>query len=443
MITRRTRVQLVIFAVVSIVMVAVTSVLYLRLPQQLGIGQYDVTADFADTSGLYANALVTYRGMDVGRVRGLDLRADGVTVRMSIDDERRIPANVTARIRSTSAIGEQYVDLEPATVSGPMLRDGAEIERARTKEMPQVGPLLDSLDALVESVPEEALGRLLTNVAVSFEGSSDDVDTLLTASAQLVSTASDHVESTRALLRDLGPVLQTQEDLADQTLSSVADLESFTKDLAGSSDHLLRLLLALPAATSQVLDLQDRLEPTLPVLLSSLTTVGDVVYTYLPGVQQVLVIYPPLVSDLIADVLPYADRSAVPLDFRLNLNDPPTCTKGFIPVKDRRDPSETSLVPTPPGLYCKEPVDAVQDVRGARNLPCLNNPGVRAASPKLCRAGAPANRRSGASDLAATPYDPATGGFSAPDGARYLLGSTGPTTSGGSTTWQQLLLRAR
>src|SRR6202012_6187971 len=41
------------------------------------------------------------------------------------------------------------------------------------------------------------------------------------------------------------------------------------------------------------------------------------------------------------------------------------------------------------GTYCKIPMDATNVVRGARNYPCMDVPGKRAATPKECRSGKP------------------------------------------------------
>ena len=126
MLTSATRIRLVIFVVVSVVVLAVTALFYVHLPQLLGFGQYTVTADFADSSGLYSNALVTYRGAQVGKVGAITLQPDGTTVELSIDDGTVIPANLVATIHSTSAIGEQYVDLVPR--STPRTRPARRID---------------------------------------------------------------------------------------------------------------------------------------------------------------------------------------------------------------------------------------------------------------------------------------------------------------------------
>ena len=59
---------------------------------------------------------------------------------------------------------------------------------------------------------------------------------------------------------------------------------------------------------------------------------------------------------------------------------------GFLPAPEWRSPADTSLSPLPSGTYCKVPQDAPgNNVRGARNIPCVDVPGKRAATPRECR----------------------------------------------------------
>ena len=76
MLDRLTRLQLAIFAVVTVITVVIMAIFYLRLPAAMGIGTYQVTANFVAGGGLYKNANVTYRGVAVGprRVGGSDHR---------------------------------------------------------------------------------------------------------------------------------------------------------------------------------------------------------------------------------------------------------------------------------------------------------------------------------------------------------------------------------
>jgi phospholipid/cholesterol/gamma-HCH transport system substrate-binding protein len=78
------------------------------------------------------------------------------------------------------------------------------------------------------------------------------------------------------------------------------------------------------------------------------------------------------------------------MNLDLSLNNPPPCLTGFLPASQWRSPADTSPAPLPAGTYCKIPQDTqANDVRGARNYPCVDVPGKRRATPKECRDNKP------------------------------------------------------
>ena len=79
------------------------------------------------SGGIFEGAEVTYRGVTVGRVGPIDLRGDGIRVRLDLETEERIPARLRAVVANGSAVGEQFVDLQPETADGPWLEDGSVI----------------------------------------------------------------------------------------------------------------------------------------------------------------------------------------------------------------------------------------------------------------------------------------------------------------------------
>ena len=73
-------------------------------------------------------------------------------------------------MRSVSAVGEQYVDLRPRTDSGPYLQDGSRIAMDNTTIPQQVGPMLDQVSALVDSIPGDRISDLLDETFKAFNG---------------------------------------------------------------------------------------------------------------------------------------------------------------------------------------------------------------------------------------------------------------------------------
>jgi phospholipid/cholesterol/gamma-HCH transport system substrate-binding protein len=377
MFSRLVRIQLAVFSALTIFAVSVIVVDYLGLAG----GKYTVTADFADASGLYPGAEVTYLGVSVGKVASMDLGTGGVAVALSLDQP--VPAALRAEIHSTSAIGEQYVDLSPVGDTGIRAVDGTTITADRTRPMTPTDALLSSVDELAKAVPTDRLRTVLTEVTTAFQGSHDDLRQLLDQASLLVHDATVNVGPTTGLIAGLGTFLGTQHDLDGQLRSYTRDLASFTDQLRYSDNDLRGLITTVPTFDDQVLDLQDRLTPTLPMLLGNMIATGQVVRTYLPGVEQFLSDYPATVA-LIQNML-LAHNGDIAATLRLNINDPPPCTTGFLPNPQRRDPSDTRDIAAPNDLYCKVAPADPRVVRGARNTPCLNAPGQRGASPEQCR----------------------------------------------------------
>ena len=151
--TRFVRNQLIIFTIASIVGVAVMVFTYMQLPALLGIGHIKVTLELPAAGGLYRFSNVTYRGVQIGEVREVKLTEKGAEAKLTLDTSPKIPADLQADVRSVSAVGEQYVDLRPRTDSGPYLRDGSVITMDNTTIPQQVGPMLDQVSKLVDSIP--------------------------------------------------------------------------------------------------------------------------------------------------------------------------------------------------------------------------------------------------------------------------------------------------
>ncbi|MFI5502949.1 MCE family protein [Nocardia asteroides] len=459
--TRFVRVQLAIFAVLTVIGLAVMSATYLQLPAMFGIGRYAVTVQLAATGGLYPTANVSYRGQNIGKVEAVRLTTAGVEADLSIDSDYKVPADSSAWVRSVSAIGEQYVDLVPSDQPADgNLRDGSVIPEQRTHLPQDVGAMLDQADKLLETVADTRLRQVIDEAFLAFNGAGPDLQRFIDSAALLVQQAETDIEPTKKLLDQIGPLLDTQTRSADDIRSWTADLATITDQLREHDPALRNLLNNSPSAMETVNRQFQDLRPTLPLLASNLVSLGQVGVTYHASLEQLMVVFPPLIAALRTAIRGPA-KYGVMVDFMTVLNDPPACTTGFLPADQWRSPSELTPMDTPPGLYCKVPQDSNIAVRGIRNTPCMEFPGVRAPTPELCRTGyvpegnnppfgpvtpvAPASAPAGASTggvtpAAARPYDPSTGSYLGTDGRTYRQGDIAADGSGTvPASWQAML----
>jgi phospholipid/cholesterol/gamma-HCH transport system substrate-binding protein len=494
---RRTIITLAIFSAISLIAAGLVGLYYANLPAAyLGIGRYTVRMELDRAGELYRAGNVTYRGVEVGRVAKVHLTDTGVEAVLSLKSGIHIPADLTAHVHSASAIGEQYVDLIPRSATGPMLKNNDVIPQDRTTIPPNVNSLLAAVSRGLHAIPRDNLKTVVDESYVAVGGLGPELSRLFAGGAKLATEARQNLDAITTLIDEPKPVFDSQIDTSDSVQAWAAHLANITKQIQtveqnnGDLTGTIRTLGPLFESLAQV---ADRLEPTLPGLVSNLDSVGDVGLTYRDNLEALLTELPQVVADSQAGQLADKDMKGpyrgIYLDFNLNLNWPPPCTTGFFPVQQQRSAAFEDTPPRPPGLvYCRIPQDSpFNAIRGARNYPCETRPGKRAPTVKQCESDKPyvplndgfnwkgdpnatltgqgvpefdpgepipagfpggppalpgqapgqAPAQAAPPPVAAAQYDPASGEYVGPDGQRYKQ----PTLSGGlkERTWQQML----
>ncbi|NBE56286.1 MCE family protein [Streptomyces boluensis] len=420
MLTRTVKAQLLAFATVTAVGCSYVGAQYTGIGDALFDSDYTVRAEFAESGGIFEGAEVTYRGVPVGRVAELRLTgSDGVLVHLDIEDERRIPADSLAVVAHRSAVGEQYVDLQPRTDSGPPLRDGSTIAREDTRAPLPTTDLVLSLDRLVNSVGKKDLRITVDELGKAFAGTGPHLGRLVDSGNELVESASDSLPQTIKLIEDARTVLRTQSEQGSSIKSFSEDLAALTDELKSSDGDIRRLIGAGAPAAHELDSLLKDNRTHLPVLLGNLISGGQITRARLPGVEQAMVTLPLNVT---------GSYTVVPGDGTTHFglvagkDKPAPCRQGY--GTQRRDPADTGDRPANTGARCTEPRGSDTSVRGAQNAPG-------------------ASSRSGGADPAAyvAPYDPETGATVGPDGTPVEIGSTGGEQNAfGKDSWQWLLV---
>nr|WP_090342584.1 virulence factor Mce family protein [Mycolicibacterium malmesburyense]CRL73056.1 virulence factor Mce family protein [Mycolicibacterium malmesburyense] len=386
MLSRLTRFQLSIFAIVTVLTVGAISIFYLQLPAAVGIGTYRATANFVAAGGLYENANVTYRGVTIGRVESVGLSDDGVVAKMRLNSGTPVPDNVTATVKSVSAVGEQYIDLvPPEKASSAKLRDGSNIGVDRTAIGQDIAGLLQEAEALVTSVGDSRIQDLLRETFKAFNGSGPELARMIQSARLLVDEANANYGQVNQLIDQAGPFLDAQIRSGDDIRSLADGLARLTTELNNADPQFRTTLQTVPGATAEANELFSGIRPSFPVLAANLANFGRIGVIYRKSLEHSLVVFPALMAALltVGGGLP-ADEGGK-LDFKIDLQDPPPCLTGFVPASEMRSPADETLRELPKDLYCKTPQNDPAVVRGARNYPCQEFPGKRAPTIQLCR----------------------------------------------------------
>ena len=479
-VTRQMVIQLAIFSLLAAVALGIMVFGYMRVPAMMGIGVYKVTLELPETGGLYQRSNVTYRGSQVGIVDSVDLTDSGVQAVMSLNSNVKIPADLIASVRSQSAVGEQFVELVPQSSSGPELRNGDVISRDRARVPPDVNAVLELTNNGLRAIPQENLRTVIDESYLAVGGLGPELRRLVNGSSQLAIDARANLDSLTTVIDQVQPVLDSQTDSSDSIQAWAANLANITGQLQSEDGSVSGLLSTGPGAAEEVRALFDQLQPTLPVVLANLASVGEVAVTYQPNLEQLLVLLPQ--GTAVTQAVGVAkngtkqDYMGDNLTLNLNLNIPPPCNTGFLPLQQQRTPTFQDTPARPArDVYSRLPQGGARSAPGPRNTPCVTVPGKRAPTAKMCESnenyvplndgfnwkGDPNGTLSGQAvpqlppgsppaeappppgpappPMAAAEYDPANGTYVGPDGRVYTQSNLARSATE-EQTWQTMLL---
>ncbi len=446
MITRQTKLQLVVFAVVAFFGLVYAGGNYAGLGKFVpGYDKgYLVKADFSDSGGIFQGAEVTYRGVAVGKVERLNLIGGGIELGLRLRPGSKVPTPVKAFVDNRSAVGEQFVDLQPQSDDGKLLRGGDLIPVSMTSIPIQPTQLVVNLDRLVRSVNTADITVVLDELGKAFSGSSGDLQRLIDASTQLTAAATQNLPQTLKLIRDSKPVLDTQRDVAGSFRSYTASLASLTAQLRASDPDFRSLFAAGTDSAKATTSLLEANRTNLPVLLGNLITTAQIQAVRIPALRQILVTYPNVVAGGFT-VTPGDGTAHFGLASTMS---PSACSAGY-QTTAKRDPSNVSARPSNTRAYCASPSSTGTSIRGAGHAPRAdglrpypNDAGGVNSSPSARAASLYAGTTS-TNDYATVlaDYDPTTGHAITADGARYTVGNNAAAISAfGPAAWEWLLL---
>ena len=369
MITHKTKVQLMVFVLITLVGVSYVGARYARLDRLILDDSYRVVAHFDQSGGIFEGAEVSYRGVTVGRVGDMVLTEAGVDVILDIDDDSEpIPLDTGALVGNRSAVGEQYVELQPNSDDAPYLGEDSEIDTDQTGVPIPTTKLLVDLSRTANSVNKDSLRTVVSEMGKAFNGTGENLGQIIDTSNSFIQTANDNFDITTALINDSNTVLQTQLDSASSIKSFSRDLALLSDTLVASDADLRRVINSGSATANQLRTFLEENGVNLGQLINNLVTTGEIVVQHLDGIEQILVLYPYVVEGGFTVVDKDSDTGLYDAHFGMILTEePPVCHQGYQST-DTRTPQNRNDRPMNVNARCTEP-QSQSNARGSQHAP--------------------------------------------------------------------------
>jgi phospholipid/cholesterol/gamma-HCH transport system substrate-binding protein len=180
----------------------------------------------------------------VGRIESIEPQPDQVKISFWYDSKYRVPADVKAAILSPTVVTARAIQLTPAYVSGPVMKDHAIIPRERTAVPVEWDEVRRELEKLTKTLqPTEPggvspLGSVINTAADNLRGEGANIRDTIMKLSQAVSALGDHSTDIFSTVKNLATLVSALQDSTDLMRQLNQNLATVTGLLANDPDEV-------------------------------------------------------------------------------------------------------------------------------------------------------------------------------------------------------------
>jgi phospholipid/cholesterol/gamma-HCH transport system substrate-binding protein len=240
----------------------------------LGDKPYGVTVEFADVVDLVPQSLVKVADVSVGSVRSvtLDPKTWHALVTVDINGDVQLPANAVARVRTTSLLGEKFVQLgAPDSGAAGKLSDGATIPIDRSGRAVEVEEVFGSLSLLLNGGGVGDIKTIATELNKAVKGNEPEIRSLLTNLDTLVKALDSRKGDITRAIDGLNRLASTLNEGRPKIENALDNLAPGIKELASQREQLVDMLQSLDRLSGVATGVIDRSRDDLLADLKALT----------------------------------------------------------------------------------------------------------------------------------------------------------------------------
>ncbi len=322
----------------------------------VGARPLHVAVVLEETGGLYVGSGVSYRGVRVGSVAGIELSGNRAEADVTLNPGSQVPSDTAAAVRTLSPAGEQFLDFQPRRDGAPYLTDGDRIAATHTSTPTSVAEVVTAVDRLMGQVDDDDLRLVLNELGVAF-ADPEDLGRVIASGSALVETIDSTWPETLRILQNSRTVLRTGIDTSDDFARFADSARSLTAWLERYDPKLRDILDDAPDQLELLQAVADDAVEALPPLLRNLADLTEIFASHDPHVRELLIQFPQGLGRLVDAFAGGRMRT------NILFADGKVCSYG-VDDSNPQDPTRTEL---DPDRSCPASYDGLQ--RGSAHAP--------------------------------------------------------------------------
>lgn len=197
-------------------------------------------AEFADANGLARGDMVQIGGVRVGRVNGIEIHGDRVTVNFDVKGAE-FGKDTRASVEVLNLLGTKYLNITP---DGPgEMKAGSTIPIDRTRTTYDVVSTLNQLTTTTEQLDTDQLATALRTLAGTLNSSAPEIQESFTGISRLSASIATRNAEVEKLLKHANGVTELLAERKDDLVTLMKEGQLVFQELQNRKDAIHRLLV--------------------------------------------------------------------------------------------------------------------------------------------------------------------------------------------------------
>jgi phospholipid/cholesterol/gamma-HCH transport system substrate-binding protein len=259
---------------ISIVLLLFTAIIIVVFGQMRFDRTTGYSAIFSNASGLRAGQFVRASGVEVGKVKNVELIEGGSKVKIDFDVDRSLELfdQSTASVRYLNLIGDRYMELKRGD-SNTKLPGGSTIPIERTEPALDLDALIGGFRPVFQSLDPKKVNNIAQTIITVFQGQGGTINDILDQTASLTSALADRDQAIGEVVNNLNTVLDTTVKHQQQFDDTVKNFEVLITGLKNRADPIATSVGDISDAAGTIADLLADNRPLLQSTISKLEIV--------------------------------------------------------------------------------------------------------------------------------------------------------------------------
>lgn len=258
------RAPIVPLAIFTVVMLVVLTGLFVVFSEYRSGSSVGYNATFKDVSQLEKGDKVRIAGVEVGRIKNIDLVAGNLAqVDFTVDSDQIVYTDTKAQVRYENLTGDRYMELAHDGGGAETLAEGGTLPLAQTEPALDLDALLGGFRPLLRALNPDEVNQLTEAIVSVFQGESGNVQQLLAATSSLTGTLANRDELIGSVIDNLNVVLGTVAENSGNVDRMVDDLQQLISGLSEDSEPIAQSVERIANSSQSMSDLIADVRPPL------------------------------------------------------------------------------------------------------------------------------------------------------------------------------------